>query len=53
MAVNLEKEANLLLIVRKMQIGCQFEERDNQPPVIIHPTSLSKTKKMRGEGVGC
>ena len=36
----LKKEANWLSIWRKRQIGCQFEERVNQPPKIIHPTSL-------------
>ena len=25
----------------------KFEERDNQPPVIIHPTSLPLNKKKR------
>ena len=33
---------NWLSIRRKRLIGCQFEERVNQPPVISHQTSLSK-----------
>ena len=44
MTVNLKK---------KRLIGCQFKERVNQPPVIIHQTSLSQRKKKKGEGVGC
>ena len=33
---------NWLSIERKRQIGFQFKERVNQPPLIIHPTSLFK-----------
>ena len=29
---------------KKEAIGCQFEERLNEPLVIIHPTSLFKKK---------
>ena len=55
--VNLKKEANWLQILRKrrigfkfkMRIGFQFEERVNQPPVTIHPTSVSQKKKRMGE----
>ena len=53
LAVNSEKEANWLSIQRNRRIGCQFKERVNQPPVIIHPTSVSQKKKMKGEGEGC
>ena len=39
---NSEKEANWLLIRRERQIGCQFEERVNEPPVNIHPKQERK-----------
>ena len=35
------------------QICCQFEERVNQPPMIIHPTSVSQKMKKKWEVVGC
>ena len=47
------KEANWLSIQIKRQIGCQFKERANQPPVTIHPTSVSQKRERKGEGVGC
>ena len=54
-AVNSEKEANSLSIRRKRQIGCKFQERVDQPLVIIHPTSVAQKLKGRetGGGVGC
>ena len=53
LAVNLENNSNLPSIQRKGQIGCQLEERISQPPVIIHPTSVSQSKKRKGEVVRC
>ena len=52
-AVNSEKEANWLAFQRKKQMSCQFEVRVNQPPVIIHPTYVSKKSKRKGAGLGC
>ena len=46
-AINSEKEANWLSIQRKRQSGCKFEERVNQPPMSIHPTSISQEKKIK------
>ena len=47
MAVNSEKGPNWLSIQRKRGFGCQFEERVIQPPVIIHPNSVSQKRKGR------
>ena len=51
LAVYSEKETSWLSIQRKRQIGCQCKERVDQPPVIIHPTSFSQKKKIKGEDV--
>ena len=53
LAVNSEKEGNFMSIQRKIQIVCQFKAIVNQPPVIIHQTSVSQKKKKKGEGLGC
>ena len=42
--VNSEKEPNWLSIKKMGQIGCQLEEKANQPPFIMHPTSVSQNK---------
>ena len=41
LAVNSDKEAYWLSIQSQDQIGCQFVERVNQPPVIFHPAYVS------------
>ena len=53
MAVNFEKEVKWLSIQRKRRIGCQFKERVNQPPIIVHPTSVYQKRKRKGDGEGC
>ena len=51
LAVNLEKEENWLSVQRKRRIGCPFEERVNQPCLIIHPTFVTQKNKRKGKGV--
>ena len=34
-----------------MQIGCQFNERVNQPPLIINPTYLSFSQQQQQDFV--
>ena len=44
--VHSEREAIWLSIHRNRGVGCPFEERVYQPPVIIQPTSLKKEEKI-------